>query len=156
MLEAAVEHLPELGKELRFLDEEARRGNEEAVLEASFARMPSISVDHGVMEKVDRIAVVPGDFGWSDVGSWHSAWELFPKDAQGNVASTEDVLVDAENNLVANLGSEDNKPVLALVGVRDLVVVRTDDAILILPRERAQDVRKVTDLLKARGRTDLL
>lgn len=156
MLEAIDQHLPELGEELRSLDEEARRGNEEAVLEASFARMPSISIDHGVMEKVDRIAVVPGDFGWSDVGSWHSAWELFPKDAHGNVASPDDVLVDAENNLVANLCSNGAKPIVALVGVRDLVVVRTDDALLILPRDRAQDVRQVTDLLKTRGRTDLL
>jgi len=156
MLEAIDAHLPALAGELRHLDEEAARGNEAAVLEASFARMPSISIDHGVMEKVDRIAVAPGDFGWSDVGSWHSAWELLPKDAKGNAVSEADVLIDAEGNLVADLGSQGAKPVVALVGVRDLVVVRTDDALLVLPRERAQDVRQVIEELKARGRTDLL
>ena len=155
MLEAIDAHLPELGAELRRLDEAARCGNEAEVLEEAFARMPSISIDHGVMEKVERIAVVPGDFGWSDVGSWHSAWELLPKDADGNAAS-EGLLIDARGNLVADLRSKDEKSLVAMVGVRDLVVVQTDDALLILPRERAQDVRQVVDALKARGRTDLL
>ena len=101
-------------------------------------------------EKLDRIAVVPGDFGWSDLGSWQSAWELAAKDAAGNASPETAVLVDANGNLVVDLRSEQRRTV-ALVGVTDLVVVATDDAILVLPRERSQDVRAAVEELKRRG-----
>lgn len=156
ILEEIREHLPELSRELDLLDREAARGKEASALEEAFARMPGISIDHGVMEKAGKLAVVPGSFGWSDVGSWHSAWELAEKDERGNAASKEAVLVDARGNLVADLRKEGKKRVVALVGVSDLVVVETDDALLVIPRERAQDVRSVIEALKARGRGELL
>lgn len=156
MIEEIRLHLPELAEVLDRLDREARRDNEEAILEEAFASMPSISIDHGVMEKASDLAVVPGSFGWSDVGSWHSAWELANKDADGNAASKDDVLIESQGNLIADLRSSGNQRVVALVGVNDLVVVETDDALLVIPRERAQDVRAVIDALKARGRSELL
>jgi mannose-1-phosphate guanylyltransferase len=128
-------------------------------LDAIFPTLPSISVDYGVVEPLakeaaeglrGRIAVVPGDFGWSDVGSWESAWELGAKDAAGNAAPEGTVLVDARGNLVRATAGK----TVALVGVDDLVVVETDDAILVMPRKRAQDVRAVVDALKASGRAD--
>jgi mannose-1-phosphate guanylyltransferase len=102
------------------------------------------------MEKAEGLAVVPGDFGWNDVGSWESAWELGKKDERGNVLEDTSVAIDAKNNLVRS------KKVVALVGVEDLVIVDTDDALLVLPRDRAQDVRLVIEELKKRGRKDLL
>jgi len=115
-----------------------------------FPTLQSISIDHGVMEKAENLAVVPGRFGWNDIGSWQSAWELAPKDDVGNAVGPSDLALDARNNLVRS-----TKPV-ALVGVDDLVVVETADAILVLPRDRSQDVRLVIDALKKAGRTDLL
>jgi mannose-1-phosphate guanylyltransferase len=106
------------------------------------------------MEKASGLAVVPGDFGWNDVGSWQSAWELAARDGAGNALSPGSIGIDAKNNLVRSL-SAGNKAI-AVVGVDDLVVVDTDDAVLVIPRERAQDVRLVVDALKKAGRSDLL
>ena len=103
------------------------------------------------MEKAEKLAVVPGDFGWNDVGSWESAWELASKDGDGNALPEGAVVVDARGNLVRDLTRGGSKKVFALVGVRDLVIVETDDAVLVIPRERAQDVRAVVQALKARG-----
>ncbi len=141
-------HLPDLARGLDEMDRDA------SALGRVFPTLPSISIDYGVMEKVSRepgnVAVVPGDFGWSDVGSWESAWELGKKDAHGNAVPEGAVMVDAKNNLARVTG----KKVVALVGVDDLVVVETEDAILVMPRNRAQDVRAVVDALKSAGRTD--
>jgi mannose-1-phosphate guanylyltransferase len=114
--------------------------------------LESISIDYGIMEKVRELAVIPADVGWSDLGSWHTVWELGKKDAAGNVAHEAAVLVDAQNNLIENLRTvPTGKRVIALVGVHDLCVVDTDDALLIIPRERCQDVREIVAALKGRG-----
>jgi mannose-1-phosphate guanylyltransferase len=151
MVAAIEEHLPALAKGLAAIDAAAARGEEAKELAATFPTLPSISIDHGVMEKAKKLAVVPGSFGWNDVGSWESAWELAPKDEAGNALPEGGVTVDARGNLVRDLTTLGTKRVYALVGVNDLVVVETDDAVLVIPRERAQDVRKVVEALKARG-----
>ena len=158
MKRAIAQHLPALAAGLSRIDEAALRGDEAAALAAIFPTLPSVSIDTGVMEKSADLAVVPGDFGWNDVGSWASAWELAAKDAAGNALPDGAVAVDATNNLVRDLTtrSEARKKTYALVGVSDLVVVETDDAVLVMPRERAQDVRAIVDALKARGATELL
>ncbi|WP_437724430.1 mannose-1-phosphate guanylyltransferase [Sorangium sp. So ce861] len=149
-------HLPALAEGLDEIDRAAARGaaaEADAVLRV-FPRLPAVSVDHGVMEHVAGLAVVPGDFGWSDLGSWQSAWELAEKDERGNSAPAGSVLVDAQGNHVVDLRARpapDDRRVIALVGVEGLVVVETDDALLIVPRDRAQDVKRVVDELKARG-----
>lgn len=113
---------------------------------ARYASLTSISIDHGIMEKAQDVRVVPGAFGWYDIGSWTTAWELAQKDADGNAVLAETSLVDAKNCYVrANPGK-----VVAVIGVEDLVVVDTEDALLIMPRERAQDVRRVVDDLTKR------
>jgi mannose-1-phosphate guanylyltransferase len=125
---------------------------EGAALDRLFPGLPAVSIDHGVMEHHGSLAVISGDFGWSDLGSWQSAWELAGKDEQGNGAPAGTILVDARNNQVVDLRTPGaTKRVIALVGVEDLVVVETDDALLVVPRSRAQDVKLVVDQLKARG-----
>lgn len=113
-----------------------------------FAHAPAISVDYAVMEKAERVAVVPVEMGWSDVGSWDALWAISPKDGDGNVAKGDVVAIDAHNSLLRVEGG----PAIAALGVEDLVVVSTRDAVLVAPRERAQDVKKVVDELKAQGR----
>lgn len=129
-------------------------GGGDALVQEIFPTLESISIDHGVMEKAEGLAVVPGDFGWSDVGSWQSAWELADRDPNGNALGPHDLVIDGKDNLVRSLGTSQKS--VALVGVNDLVVVETDDAILVIPRERAQDVRLVVDALKRAGKTTLL
>ena len=145
MLDAIRAHLPGLGATLdRLLA--ASESEEEAILRETYPTLPDVSIDHGVMEKVREVAVVPADFGWSDLGGFAAAWELAPQDAQQNSAPEDAVLVDASGCFVR---APEGKRV-ALLGVRDLVVIDTEDALLVVPRERAQDVKKVVDALKKR------
>jgi|HubBroStandDraft_6_1064221.scaffolds.fasta_scaffold45794_4 mannose-1-phosphate guanylyltransferase len=156
MREAIGEHLPALAAGLDRIDAAAAAGKEAEVLAEVFPTLPSISIDHGVMEKARRIAVVPGSFGWNDVGSWEVTWEMSERDAQGNALPVGTIAVDAKNNLVKDLSKTARSKRWALVGVSDLVVVETDDAVLVIPRDRAQDVRAVVDALAARGEEDKL
>jgi mannose-1-phosphate guanylyltransferase len=151
MAQAIHRYMPDLYSGLLEIEEAAARGEEYDALARVFPTLPSISIDHGVMEKADRIAVVPGDFGWNDVGSWESAWELSAKDSANNAVPADAIVVDAQGNFVCDRTTGGNKRVYALVGVSNLVLVETDDAVLVIPRERAQDVREVVDQLKARG-----
>lgn len=114
-----------------------------AAAAAVYGTMPSISIDHGVMEKAAGVVAVPGGaVGWSDVGSWAAVAELLAHDARGNAVRGEAVIVDGDHNLVVG-----DAGVIALVGVSGLAVVRSGDAVLVLPVERAQDVRAAVDLL---------
>lgn len=156
MKEMVAKFLPELAVGIERIDEAARKGNEASEVAAVFPTLPSISIDHGVMEKAERLAVVPGDFGWNDVGSWQSSWELAPKDENGNALPENAVAIESKGNLVRDLTTNGSKRVYALVGVNDLVLVETDDAVLVIPKERAQDVRAVIDALKAKKAAELL
>jgi len=156
MRDAIAEHLPALATGLAAIDAAAARGDEARVLAEIFPTLPSISIDHAVMEKARRIAVVPGDFGWNDVGSWQTTWEMSGKDAQGNALPAGSIAVDASNNLVRDLSSGGHKKRWALLGVNDLVIVETEDAVLVVPRDRAQDVRAIVDALGKAGETDKL
>jgi mannose-1-phosphate guanylyltransferase len=154
MLEAIREHMPKLAQGIERIEHAAKRGAEaeRTETEAVFQDLESVSIDYGIMEKVRQLAVIPADVGWSDLGSWHTVWELGKKDANGNVAPESAVFVDAQNNLIENLRQVPaGKRIVALVGVHDLCVVDTDDALLILPRERCQDVREIVAELKRRG-----
>src|SRR5262249_17135195 len=109
-----------------------------------FAASPADSIDYAVMEKSTRVAVVPVSMGWSDVGSWDALHEISECDHDGNVCRGDVVIIDAENCLAR---AENGKRV-ALVGVSDLIVVASGDDILVLPRGRSQDVKKIIDAMK--------
>ena len=112
--------------------------------------MPVISIDHGVMEKADRVAVVPGCLRLERRGELGGAWELARHDLDGNALPEGTVAIDAANNLVKDL-STGKKRRFALLGVSDLVLVETDDAVLVMPRERAQDVRAIVEAIARTG-----
>ncbi|MGC2855611.1 mannose-1-phosphate guanylyltransferase/mannose-6-phosphate isomerase [Novispirillum sp. DQ9] len=115
-----------------------------------FAACPSAAIDTAVMERTAKAVVVPVSMGWSDVGGWAALWDLGAKDAAGNVVRGDAVLHRAANCYVHS----DGGAVAALVGVEDLVVVVTDDAVLVADRDHAQDVKAVVERLKAAGRTE--
>ncbi|NUQ75315.1 MAG: NTP transferase domain-containing protein [Polyangiaceae bacterium] len=160
MLAAIRKTLPALAAGLDAFDQAAKAGpeNELAEIARVFPQLPSVSIDKGVMEHVDRLNVVPGEFGWSDIGSWLSAWQLAAKDEHGNASPEGAVFVGARRNHVVDLRprAEGSKRVIALVGVEDLVVVETGDALLVVPKDRAQDVREVVEKLRARGDDELI
>ncbi len=110
-----------------------------------FADCPGISIDYAVMEKADNCAVVSGDFGWSDIGSWKAISELYESDSTGNQIRGKAVLVEAKNCFV-----QGENRLVAAVGVDDLVIVDTGDAVLVADKERAQEVKQVVDHLTDR------
>jgi mannose-1-phosphate guanylyltransferase len=142
----AIDRLaPELGAGLA---EIARTPERAAEL---FPLLPSISIDYAVMEKLEEIATLPLDCGWDDLGSWQALYDVLPDDGAGNRVQSDAVTVDASGNLLyAEQGT------IAVLGVEGLVVVRTGDAVLVMPRERAQEVRRIVERLEASGRGDLL
>ncbi len=156
MLAAIRTHLPALADGLAELDRAAAAGREAEVLEHVFASLPAVSIDYGVMEHETALSVVPGDFGWSDLGSWLAASELAAKDRNGNAAPESTVLIDAQNNMVVDMRSGETKRVVALVGVSNLVVVQTDDALLVVERNASQQVGQIVQALKDRGDDDLV
>lgn len=116
----------------------------------AFGRAPSISIDYAVMEHTKDAGVVPADIGWNDVGAWDALWQIGQKDADGNVVLGDVVAIDSTNSY---LRSESGK-LLATVGVDNLVVVVTDDAVLVTEMDKAQDVKKVVEQLNAQGREE--
>ena len=117
--------------------------------EAAFAACPPDSVDYAVMERTDRGAVVRADMRWSDVGSWSALWETAPKDAAQNVTRGDVWLHDAARCYVRADGRH-----VSVLGAQDLVIVETDDAVLVASRERAQDVREVVERLDRQHRKE--
>ncbi len=156
MLAAIATHLPALADGLAELDRAAAAGREAEVLDHVFAALPAVSIDYGVMEHVKTLSVVPGDFGWSDLGSWLAASELSAKDKNGNLAPESAVLIDSGDNYVVDMRTGDTQRVVALVGVSNLVVIATDDALLVVERNASQQVGQVVQALKNRGDDDLV
>jgi mannose-1-phosphate guanylyltransferase len=124
----------------------SRAGPAIALDAEAFGKCPSISIDYAVMEKTDRAAVTPIGVPWADVGSWSELWRLGPRDGQGNFLMGDALVIDAEDSLVW-AGSR----TVGVIGVKDLVVVETETAVLVLPRDRAQDVKLLVERIKARG-----
>lgn len=117
--------------------------------EAAFAACPSDSIDYAVMERTDRAAVLPADIGWNDIGAWSALWSVGAKDARANVVRGDVWLQDVDTSLVRA-----ESRMVAAIGVRDLVIVETADAVLVVDRNRAQDVKQVVDALKQAGRSE--
>jgi mannose-1-phosphate guanylyltransferase len=118
-----------------------------------FPRCENISVDYAVLEKAQNVLGIPaGDIGWNDVGSWNAVYELQPRDADGNALRADALMLDSGGNYVDSAKSK----LIALLGVHDLIVVDTPDALLIADRSRAQQVGDLVKQLEKRKRDDLL
>jgi mannose-1-phosphate guanylyltransferase len=151
ILGAIERFLPELHAGLMQIREALGTEREEEIVGEVYSAQKAVSIDYGVMEKAEDVLVVPGDFGWSDLGSWDALWEVSGKDENGNAVRGDFVGIDAGNSLVHSPGK-----LVALVGVRDLLVVETNDALLICRRGRSQDVRKIVEALEKDNKKEYL
>ncbi len=151
ILGAVEKFLPELHAGLLQIREALGTEREEKIVGEVYSAQKSVSIDYGVMEKEQNVLVVSADFGWSDLGSWDALWEISEKDENGNAIRGSWIGIDAFDSLVYSPGK-----MVALVGVRDLLVVETDDALLVCRRGRSQDVRKVVEALEKDGRKHYL
>jgi mannose-1-phosphate guanylyltransferase len=150
LLAEARQHLPALGLALEAL---VATSDFPAALRTLYLGVPAISIDYGIMEKAAGLRVVPGDFGWNDVGSWAALPNIRPSDAAGNVVAGQTVVAETRGSIVL---SEPGAPLVGVVGVEDLVIIATKDAVLVVHKDRAQEVRRVVDALSAAKRQDLL
>ncbi len=117
----------------------------------AFAAAPSISIDYAVMEKTDKAASIACDIGWTDVGAWSELWRIGAKDGQGNVLSGDVLVEESENCLVRN----EQGPLTAVLGCRDLMVVATGDAVLVAHKDATQDIKLIVDRLRRDQRSQL-
>lgn len=144
--------LPELYSGLEKIRAAMGSSDAEQTLEAVWASFPSISIDHGVMEHAQRVAVVPLQAGWNDVGSWDALGTVLPADGDGNCLVRGDTIVlDSRGSIVSG-----GDRLIALIGVEDLVVVDTGDALLVGHKSKMQQVKQVVDTLRNLERSDLL
>jgi mannose-1-phosphate guanylyltransferase len=146
ILAAMQTHSPEMYIELKKIDGALGTKDEAEILRRVYEDMPAESIDYAVMEKARDILVIPVDLGWSDVGSWRALEEVLPQDEQGNTRQGETVLLNTSNSVLMS-----EKRLIAAVGVEDLIVVETDDAVLVCRKDQAQEVKKVVELLRVRG-----
>jgi len=126
------------------------RNNDHSTAERVFTDLPSISIDFALMEHARNIRVVPGTFHWDDVGEWSALERIMPPDALGNAVHGSPVVIDATRSVIYQDESAAGMAV-AVLGVHDLAVVVTGDAVLVVPKSRAQDVRKIVQELRTRG-----
>ncbi|MGQ9491050.1 MAG: mannose-1-phosphate guanylyltransferase [Anaerolineae bacterium] len=123
----------------------------ERVLAEAWAHMPRISIDYGIMEYADQVSVIPVDIGWSDIGSWGALLDVLTGDAHGNVADGELVAIDTHGCYVRSPGR-----LVAAIGLQDLIIVDTPDALLVCPRSRAEEVKELVARLAAGGKETYL
>jgi mannose-1-phosphate guanylyltransferase/mannose-1-phosphate guanylyltransferase/mannose-6-phosphate isomerase len=114
-----------------------------------FSKCPSDSIDYAVMEKTDKAVVIPLDAGWNDVGSWSALWDVTGKDSSGNAISGDVLTVDTRNSFI-----HAQSKLVTVIGVDDLIVVETDDAVMIASKDRVQEVKQIVAQLKERGRSE--
>ena len=146
ILEEIRRHQPILAQGVDRIGALIRQGAAKTAIDDVYRTLPSVSIDQGVMEKSDKAAVVPVTFGWSDVGSWSSLDEVADKDKSGNILGGRVVDIDSQRSVVYG-----DRRVVATIGLTDMVVVDTPDATLVCPKSRAQDVKKIVEILKEQG-----
>ena len=141
------EYLPELAAGLKQIGSAVGTEQEPGVMEALYPSLPRISIDYGVMERAKNVLVIPADFGWDDVGTW-PAWARYggSQDGQGNVIEGSGVLVESSGCVVRA-----SNHVVAALGIRDLVIVEEEGRLLVCPKDRAQEIKRLVAALKEAG-----
>jgi mannose-1-phosphate guanylyltransferase len=151
VLAGIARHLPDLREVLDRIETGLGTGSLAEVLKREYGRSPAISIDFGLLEKAENVVALKADFQWNDVGSWEFMRDVHPADTAGNVGVGDVVFLDGSNNTVVS-----HERLIALVGVDDIVVVEDAGAVLVCPRDRVQDVKRIVAELKRRGRSDLV
>jgi len=150
ILEEIEQHLPDVAAVLQEMRDAWKQGTPwQQVISREFARMPDISIDYGVLERSDRVSLVPCDIGWSDVGSWDAVHEIATKDDGGNAVSGNVLVIDCRDSLLRS-----QHRLIAAIGLEDVIAVETADALLLVRRGESQRVREIVDALKLRGGTE--
>ena len=151
ILSQMKELLPDVYECIEKIGEAMGTPDEQRVIEEIYPTIPSISIDYGIMEKASDVRVISADMGWSDVGSWDNLGEIYDEDEHGNVFAGEHLDIDTKGCITYS-----EKRLITTIGVSDLIVVETEDAILVCDKNRAQDVKLAVEELKNRGKNEYL
>ena len=151
ILKKFEEYLPEVYQYLLKIGDSMNTKNETKAINKYYPLIPSVSIDYGIMEKSSDVLVIPGEFGWNDVGSWDMLDALYDRDVHGNIIHGEQVNIDTTNCISYSSGK-----LIATIGVDNVVVVETQDAILVCNKDRVQNVKLVVDTLKEQGKVQYL
>ncbi len=147
ILDKYKKHLPETYEKLMEMKNAIGKENEDSIIEKEYSSCQKISIDYAIMEKVDpkEVRIIPADFGWSDVGTWESIHDELPKDNENNVIQANHVSVETKGCLIK---SDNPDKIIATIGLENIVVIDTPDALLICRKDRSQDVKKIVNLLE--------
>lgn len=151
ILKSFEEFLPKIYNGLRIIKEAIGTEEYDKVLKTEFFKLPSESIDYGIMEKASNIYVIPGNFGWDDVGSWLSLERINQSNQDGNVISGNVISIKTKNTII-----QGTDKLIATIGLEDIIVVDTEDAILICNKNNTQEVKEVINNLKICNRTEYL
>lgn len=151
ILEQFKEFLPEVYACLEKIRDAMGTDAEMDTINKIYPVIPSISIDYGIMEKSDIVKVISADMGWSDVGSWDNLGVLHDTDANGNIVAGNHLAIDTKDCITYS-----KKRLITTIGVDNLIIVETEDAILVCDKNWAQDVKLIVDKLKEDGREELL
>ena len=144
-------YLPEIYSSLEKIGEIVGTENYERELEAVFSKIPSESIDYGIMEKATNIYVVPGNFGWDDVGSWLSLERINKTNQDGNVISGNTITIKTKNSII-----QAQDKLIATVGLENIIIIDTKDALLICNKDNTQEVKEIINNLKICNRVEYL
>jgi mannose-1-phosphate guanylyltransferase len=151
ILKMIEEYLPNLYRGLMDIDKVIGTTKEKKTIKSVYSELEGLSVDFGILEKARNVVVIPSDFGWNDVGSWTALDSILKKSPYGNIAEARHVSIDTTNTIVYS-----PRKLIATIGIKDLIIVETEDALLVCHKERAQDVKKLVDKLKLDGLEEYL
>ncbi|MBS1517750.1 MAG: mannose-1-phosphate guanylyltransferase [Bacteroidetes bacterium] len=146
MMEEIRNYMPDLFESLNRLSDNILATNFPKILEDEFTKLKSISIDYGVMEKSSNVFIIRSHFGWNDVGAWDEVYNIKEKDQDGNVRKGMTVTQDTKNCLILN-----DQKIVATVGVEDLLIINTENGLLICKRGEAQRVKEIVDYLRRKG-----
>ncbi|MBI4832983.1 MAG: mannose-1-phosphate guanylyltransferase [Candidatus Lindowbacteria bacterium] len=138
--------LPDLYAGLMKIEAAIGKKNEQKVTEEVYRSLQPDSIDYGVLERAKNVLVLKGAFGWNDIGSWAAMQQFWPKDKDGNFLNADVVSIESSGNIIHS-----TKKLVAVIGLKDIVIIETDDALLVCPKERAPEVRRIVEELKKRG-----
>lgn len=147
LMSAFKANLPKTWRELDAIRAAWKTPRRAAAVERAYRKFEPISIDYGLLEKEATMFVLPADFGWADVGHWRAVHEVLSGKPAGNVARGRHVSVDSEGNLLYSFTGK----LVAAAGLKDMIVVETEDVILVCPKSRAQDVKKIVERLEKKG-----
>lgn len=153
ILDCFKRYLPDMYEKMEAVYDRLDTPDEKAAIAEVYPTLEKVSVDYGIMEKAEGVLCIPAEFGWNDVGSWDALDKVFKTDSKGNVIVGKTELIDCSNNVFFDKSGD---RLITAIGIKDTVVVQTDDAIMVCSKDCVQDVKLMVDRLKATGREDLL